>query len=141
MIKPGSLRAALTKALPALASNPDKLTVFLDQGSIVATGTRSPSFEYRYVLNVLLMDFAGDADEVFAALVDWVHQHEPELCTNTDLREHGMTFEIDMLDNATVDVSIKLLLTESVFVSVDEKGRPRMIHVDGSDKNAVPNHG
>jgi P2 phage tail completion protein R (GpR) len=71
MIKPARLRAALVAAIPSLAAEPDKLTVFIDRGSIAATGARSLSFEYRYVCNVLLLDFAGDADEVFIAIVEW----------------------------------------------------------------------
>lgn len=132
MIKPASLRHALAAAILTLKQNPDKLTVFIDQGSIAATGTRSSSFEYRYVLNVLLLDYAGDADDIFIALIDWVRQHQVNLVSNDDERTSGITFEIDMLGNATVDVSIKLQLTESIVVSVDESGVRSVTHVDDS---------
>jgi P2 phage tail completion protein R (GpR) len=132
MIKPASLRAALVAAIPSLATEPDKLSVFIDQGSIAATGTRSPSFEYRYVCQVLLLDFAGDADDLFIAIVEWVRKHQPELMTNPDERGDGITYEIDILDNATTDVSVKLRLCESIVVSTDSDGKRRVAHIDDS---------
>ncbi|GAB5098707.1 phage tail protein [Caballeronia sp. HLA56] len=137
MIKPSSLRAALAAALPTLAENPDKLTVFIDQGSIAATGGNSSSFEYRYTLNVLVLDYAGDADEVFVAVVDWVRTHQRDLVTNWNQRESGITYEIDILGNDAADVSIKLQLTESVVVKV-ENGVRTVIHVDDSQTDEQP---
>ncbi|HWX12869.1 MAG TPA: phage tail protein [Trinickia sp.] len=132
MIKPASVRAALVAAIPSLAAEPDKLTVFIDQGSIAATGTRSLSFEYRYVCHVLVLDFAGEADDVFIALVEWARKHQPDLVTSIDERSNGITYEIDILDNATADVSVKLHLTESVVVSIGADGTRAVTHVDDS---------
>lgn len=132
MIKPASLRAALVAALPELATDADKLTVFIDQGSIAAKGTKSPSFEYRYVCNVILEDFAGEADDVFIAVLEWARKYQPDLVTNWDQRSTGITFEIDILNNETADVSIKLQLTEGVVVRTDENGKRIVTHVDDS---------
>ncbi|RQS60412.1 phage tail protein [Burkholderia sp. Bp8986] len=132
MIKPASLRAALVAAIPELATDSDKLTVFVDNGSIAAKGTKSPSFEYRYVCNVLLLDFAGEADHVFIAVVEWARKYQPDLVTNWDQRSTGITFEIDILNDMTADVSIKLQLTESVVVRVDDDGVRTVTHVDDS---------
>jgi hypothetical protein len=140
MIKPASLRAALAAAIPSLTADPDKLSVFIDQGSIVATGTASLSFEYRYVCNVLMLDFTGDSDDLFIALVEWVRAYQPDLATNLDERSNGITYEIDILDNASADVSIKLQLTESVVVSADADGKRTVTHVDDSlvdDRNTL----
>ncbi|MDR5776516.1 phage tail protein [Caballeronia sp. LZ002] len=137
MIKPGSLRAALAAAIPTLAENPDKLTLFIDQGSIAATGAKSSSFEYRYVLNVLVLDYAGQADDIFIAVIDWVRAHQPDLVTNWDQRESGIAYEIDILGNSTADVSIKLQLTESVVVTV-ENGARTVTHVDDSQSDQQP---
>lgn len=130
MIKPASLRAALVAAIPSLATDPDRLNVFIDQGSIAATGTRTPSFEYRYVVNVLVLDFAGDSDLVMIALVEWARANQPDLVTNADARGNGITFEVDILNNSTVDLSIKMQLSESVVVSTDANGRRTIEHVD-----------
>lgn len=137
MIKPASLRAALVAAIPSLRINPDALTVFIDRGSIAATGSHTLSFEYRYVCNALLLDFAGEADDVFIALVAWVRENQPDLVTNLDERANGITYEIDILSNATVDISIKLALTESVVVSVDTEGKRTVTHVNDAAEEWV----
>jgi hypothetical protein len=67
MIKPASFRDAIVAAVPSLKDNPDKLLVFIDKGQIVATGAPSLSFEYRFTLNVILLDFPGDEDAVMVA--------------------------------------------------------------------------
>ncbi|WP_084687859.1 phage tail protein [Paraburkholderia oxyphila] len=132
MIKPASLRAAIVKAIPALATDPDKLTVMIDAGSIAATGALSLSFEYRYTCNAILLDFAGDADALFIALVEWVRKYQPDLVLNPDERGNGITYEVDILDNATVDVSVKIQLTESVVVKDNADGTRTVKHVDDS---------
>ncbi|MFM0645000.1 phage tail protein [Paraburkholderia bryophila] len=132
MIKTASLRAALVAAIPELAINPERLTIFLDEGHILATGTRTPSFEYRYTAHAIVQDFAGDSDHVFIAIVEWARANQPDLVTNADERERGITFEADILNNETVDLSIRLQLTESIVVSADASGARTIKHVDDS---------
>ncbi|WP_321815685.1 MULTISPECIES: phage tail protein [unclassified Paraburkholderia] len=136
MIKPASLRTAIVAALPDLATNPEKLTVYIDAGSIASTSARTPSFDYSYTLNIHVLDFAGDADLLFIAIVEWVRQFQNDLTSNTDERERGITFEIDILDNALSDVSIKLALTESVIVKQGADGKRNIAHVDDSQMPA-----
>lgn len=66
MNKPQSLRHALNKAVPYVRNNPDKLHLFVDNGSLVATGASSMSWEYRYTLNVVIEDFSGDQNLLMA---------------------------------------------------------------------------
>jgi hypothetical protein len=130
MNKAMSLRRALTAAVPSLAGDPDRLLVFIDTGNIVATGARGASFDYAYTLNVILLDFAGDADIVFAAVLAWARRNEPELLTNDELRRTGIAFEADQLTQTTCDLSIRLKLTESVIVGTDAAGGQTFTHVD-----------
>jgi hypothetical protein len=130
MNKANSLRRALTAAVPSLATDPDKLLVFIDAGNIIATGAQSTSFDYAYTLNVMLLDFAGDADIVFVALLQWVRLNQSDLLTNDELRRVGIAFEADQLTQTTVDLSIKLRLTESVLVVTDDAGAQKITHVD-----------
>jgi hypothetical protein len=132
MIKPASLRAAIVAAIPSLSADPDKLTVFIDTGSIAATGAKSLSFEYRYTCNVMLLDFAGDSDDLFIAIVGWVRQYQNDLVDNPDERANGITYEVDILDNATADVSVKLQLTESVVVKTADDGTRTIKRIDDS---------
>ncbi|EFG7575300.1 TPA: phage tail protein, partial [Escherichia coli] len=54
MLKPDSLRRALTDAVTVLKTNPDMLRIFVDNGSIASTLAASLSFEKRYTLNVIV---------------------------------------------------------------------------------------
>jgi hypothetical protein len=134
MNKPASLRAALVEAIPALGADPDKLVVFIDQGTVAASGTRSLSFEYRYVVNALLLDFAGEADAVMVALIDWARAHQPDLVTGGDDPDSGIRFEVDVLNNATCDLSVKMALTESVVVAVAPDGKHIITHANDTDR-------
>lgn len=115
MIKPDSLRAYLTDALPELQRDPDKLLVFIDRGSLVSTCAPGLSFEYRYTLNLILTDYAGHPDAVMVPLLVWLRAHQPELIANPALREQ-IAFEADVLDHDKVDLDLKLPLTERVGV-------------------------
>ncbi|HEV2641109.1 MAG TPA: phage tail protein [Candidatus Elarobacter sp.] len=130
MNKPNSFRKAITAAVPSLAVDPDKLLVFVDQGNIVGTGAASLSFEYRYKLNVIVTDFAGNADAIFVALMGWIRRNQSDLLTNDDKRRTGISFEVDHLTQDTCDVSIKVDVTESVVVGTNEAGEQTITHVD-----------
>ncbi len=72
MNKPQSLRHALNKAVPYVRNNPDKLHLFVDNGSLVATGASSMSWEYRYTLNAVIEDFSGDQNLLMAPVLLWL---------------------------------------------------------------------
>lgn len=115
MLKPDSLRAFLTNALPELARNPDQLLIFIDRGSLVATGVPGLSFEYQYTLNLILLDLAVHPDVVMVPLLAWVSQHQSELLHNPT-RRGEIAFEADIQANDRIDLDIKLPLTERVGV-------------------------
>lgn len=129
MLKPASLRAALAAAIPDLARDPDRLLVFIDAGSIQSTLAGGLSWEYAYTLNVILTDYAGTPDAVILPLLQWVRVNQSELLDNVDERPHGITFEADILDAGSVDMSIKLKLTERVAVTVSGE-RIDLTHCD-----------
>ncbi|MDZ5457006.1 phage tail protein [Azohydromonas lata] len=117
MEKLRSLRDALTAAVPEIARDPSKLTVFAKAGTSVATGAGERiSWEYRYTATLLLLDFAGNADHVIAAVHAWVRVYQVELLDNLDLRARGIQFEAELLNTAAVDLQITLQLTEGVRV-------------------------
>nr|WP_241866890.1 phage tail protein [Escherichia coli] len=117
--KPQSLRRALNKAVPYVRNNPDKLHLFVDNGSLVATGTSSMSWEYRYTLNVVIEDFSGDQNLLMAPVLLWLRDNQPDAINNPTLREKLFTFEVDILRNDVCDISLNLQLTERVLVSTD----------------------
>lgn len=115
MIKPDSLRAALTLAMPELHRSPERLLVFIDEGSIAASFAPGFSFEWRYTLNLIFTDFAGDPDAVIVPLLLWLRINQSELLANPD-RFGEIKFEADVLANDKLDLSIKIPLTERVGV-------------------------
>jgi P2 phage tail completion protein R (GpR) len=57
--------------------------------------------------------------------------------TNVDERSNGITYEIDILNNKTADMSIKLELTENVAVSVGANGKRTVRHMDDATEEWV----
>lgn len=55
-------------------------------------------------------------------LLAWIRQYQPELMMNSDKRENAMRFEVEIQNNETCDIEIKLPLTERVKVWKDEQG-------------------
>lgn len=106
MNKPQSLRHALNKAVPYVRNNPDKLHLFVDNGSLVATGASSMSWEYRYTLNVVIEDFSGDQNLLMAPVLLWLRDNQPDAINNPALREKLFTFEVDILRNDVCDISL-----------------------------------
>ena len=129
MLKPNSLRDALTKASAYLKQNPECLHVFVDRGAIVSTLAPSLSFEYRYTLNLVITDYGQELDLLMVAVLHWLRQHQPDMMANPNQREDGFTFEIDFLDRTVRDISIELKLTEQVIVR-EENGALNVTHLD-----------
>lgn len=119
MNKPQSLRRALNKSVQYVSDNPDKLHLFIDNGSVVATGAPSLSWEYRYTLNVVIVDFSGDQNLLMAPVLAWLLENQPDAIHNPELREKLFSFEVDILRNDICDISMELQLTERVLVSSD----------------------
>lgn len=117
MLKPASLRAALTAAVPHLQKNPQALHVFIEAGSLRSTMAGGLSCEYSYTLTATLTDYADHADKVFIPIIAWLRWQQPEMLLNPDLMRDGFTFEVDFLDHAKADIQIKLKLTERVKVT------------------------
>jgi len=130
MNKPTSLRAALVAAPPPLAADPDKLLVFIDAGSLHASYAPGLSYEYAYTLNLVITDYAGDPDAVMVPLLMWVRVNQAELMDNADQRQSGISFEADILDHDSCDLSIKLALTERVIVKDTGGGVLSITHAD-----------
>lgn len=130
MKKPGTLRAAIAAAVPDLNTDPDKFLVFVDQGSVAAANTQAVNFEYRYTLNVMLLDFAGDPDIVFFSLLTWARANQPSLLENRKQLDNGIQFEVDLINHESCDVSIKLPLTEQVIVAHQADGTVTMTYPD-----------
>ena len=116
MNKPESLRKALSDGIEYLGKNPDKLHIFVDEGAVVSSLAPTISFEYQYTLNLVITDFSADQNLLNAVILYWLRRNQPDIMANPDSRDKGFTFEVDILNNTTCDISINLKLTERVIV-------------------------
>lgn len=117
MRKPHSLRAHLTAASPELQRDPDKLAIYVREGRLVAAGAATLSFEYRYTLTAVLLDYAGQADAIMVPLLAWLRAHQVEILENPALRDKSVRFEVEYLNKETVDIQIEIDLSEAVTVA------------------------
>lgn len=128
MNKPDSLRNHLLASVPELRNDPDRLLVFIDNGTVRSTAAVGLSFEYAYTLNVMLTDFAGHPDALMIQLLAWLMVNQHELLANLEKGKEAIKFEADILDNSKVDLSIELSLTERVIVKKLDDGTLQVSH-------------
>lgn len=114
MRKHQSFRAALVDVFPNLATDADKLAVFVEKGRIAARHGPELGFEYRYRLITILTDFAGDTNAVMLATLLWIRQHQPELLLNHTTGAEAITFDAVILDDKTVDLEIAFDVSEGL---------------------------
>ena len=138
MYKPDSLRAHIAASVPDLKSNPDKISIFIDEGGLQATSSGSYSFAYDYTLNMIITDYAGKADAIMVPLLAWIRIHQIDLLDNPERRKTGIKFEVDINNNDSVDIDIKLSLTERVIVKEDENNVLQITHV--AEPQMMPNY-
>ncbi|NII74821.1 hypothetical protein FHW84_003417 [Dyella sp. SG562] len=115
MNKPGRLREALIRGLPDLALDPQKLLIFAERGSVVATGEPGESWEYAYQLTVIVQDFAGDMDALTATVLRWLAAEQPDLLLSAESRRNGVRFEAELMTTELADVQFQLDITEPVM--------------------------
>ena len=89
-------------------------------GSFAATS--APRALLAQELPGIVADFAQNVNTVMVPLLAWIRQYQPELMMNSDKRENAMRFEVEIQNNETCDIEIKLPLTERVKVWKDEQG-------------------
>ena len=115
MNKPGRFRTALLAALPELAGDPQRLSIFVEKGKLVANGTDGVGWQYSYQLTAIVQDFAGDMDALAKAVIAWVAVEQPDMLKNPAQAERGIRFECELMTSELADVSIEIDLTEAVY--------------------------
>lgn len=129
MNKPNQVRELLENAVPHLKRNPDSLHIFVEAGSVCATGAGlNLSFEYQFNLVIVATDYPEHADRIIVPLLAWCRDNQPELLMNPDRRD-GFRFRAEQLNNKTVDVELTLALTERVKVYPDHNGVVQVEHL------------
>lgn len=116
MQKATDLRAHLTRWVPDLESNPDKLHVFIEKGSVATKLVTGLGFQYAYTLQLVITDFAESPDAIIVPLLAWLQTNQPDLLQDPVRRDKAIAFEAEIIDNTSVDIQFTLELTEGVLV-------------------------
>lgn len=111
MKKPDSLRKALEAIDPELQRDPQNLIMWIDQGNVASPMTPNFSFAYGYQLNLLFLGYARPQAPLMIAILYWLRVQQPDLLQPG---KDAIAFEADFLDNNSVDLELKLQLTEQV---------------------------
>lgn len=118
------LRAHLIDAVPALANDPDRLLTFVEEGSIEFRRGPNLTHEYQFTAQLVLTDFAADLDTIIVPLLQWLAEYQPDADPN-----EAVSFEAEILSNQSVDVALRVKLTERVLAKVDcTTGRIQVDH-------------
>ena len=78
MRKTDSLRAAITAAIPEIATEPSRLIMWIDQGGAKGTLTDDESFEMKYRLNITLLDMTTDIALLMLTVQHWCRVNQPQ---------------------------------------------------------------
>lgn len=130
MLKPDSLRAWLTDAIPEIKAEPSRLQIHIERGSVRSLGApiNGLAWEYRYALSAIALDLTTHPDAVFAALIGWVSIYQTELLQSFDKNRQGIAFDVEVLDAKKIDLDIRLELTEVVRAIPRPGGGHTIIH-------------
>lgn len=129
MKKAEALRAHLIRHVPHLRKEPQNLLVFIEKGSIGCRLGGGLSYDYRYEINLAVLDFSAHADTLMVPLIAWIAVNEPSLMQAPSTLEQVVRFEAEILDHDRADLSLIIPVTERVVVAPDGDGYTAT-HVD-----------
>lgn len=119
MKKSDDLRAAVAAALPEFRNEPDRLRIWIENGTAQCRQTASLSFGFAYRLNLLFVEASSDIALVALPIFRWLRVNQPDLLAPGAA---GFSFDVDVLDNATCDILVQLDLAENVAVASTPDG-------------------
>lgn len=127
MEKPALLRAEIEKHLPEIKNNPEKLTLFVQNGR-VSGNKHTLGHEVRYTLALMIDGYTGDTGILNAVILNWARRHQPDLLAPGRVPDNAYRFEADILDNRSCDLLIELALSERITVTADNNGQVTVRH-------------
>jgi len=130
MQKAQSLRAAIVAAVPEFRTNPDRLTIWVENGVGESRMTKTLAFGFTYRLNVLLVECTTDIALIALAVFQWLRVNQPALMVPG---AKGFGFEADILDNSSADIQLQLDLTEQITVQPVDGGGYDLAYLEEPD--------
>lgn len=117
MKKLADLRTHILANVPCLKTNPDKLLTFIEDGNIEFWQGTNLSHMYTLPIRLIITDFTGNVDDIILPILSWLKIREPGFDpANT------ISFEAELLNNNSYDISITVNITERVIVTSTEEG-------------------
>lgn len=112
-----SLRDHLLSIQDEIRLEPEDLLTFGDKGKLTsdAYGTNQ-HFELSYQANIIIKNFSGNSLQLLFWILSWFHQKQP------DHKPDDAAFDVDLLNDKSVDISFVLPLTETIKVEDTEAG-------------------
>jgi len=114
-----SLRKHLLASVPEIRNSPELMEIFVDRGD-VAVRAGSLSFEYSYTASVWVQDYTGKVDNLLVPILAWIATNQPDLFEKGQRKP--FTFESELLNAETCDITISIDLTELVRVEQQPTG-------------------
>lgn len=108
------LRAHLLHAVPALANDPERLLTFVEEGSIEFRRGPNLTHEYQFTAQLVLTDFSANLDTIIVPLLQWLAEYQPDADPFDAIR-----FEAEILSHQSVDVALRVKLSERVLAKVE----------------------
>ena len=127
MEKPALLRAEIEKHLPEIKNNPEKLTLFVQNGRVFGN-KHTLGHEVRYTLALMIDGYTGDTGILNAVILNWARRHQPDLLAPGHVPDNAYRLEADILDNQSCDLLIELALSERITVTADNNGQVTVRH-------------
>ena len=122
MKKPLTLRRHLEAGIPQLKRHPDKLHLWIDEGVVCSKLGASLSFEWRYNVTLLFLDFADSPDTIIVPLLTWIERNQYDLFADPEKRARAIAFKSEVIDHEKIDIQFTLPLTERVIVTTTPTG-------------------
>lgn len=111
MIKLAALRAAILAA--PIGVTDDKLLAFAKRGKVEShrggVGDHQ-AFALHYTAHLMVIGYERSPADLFFAAAQWLHRDNPAAAAD------ALSFEVDVIDGGTVDVTLSLDLSEIVAV-------------------------
>lgn len=114
MKKLQDLREYLLTRIPQLATNPDQLLTFVEDGKIhFYPGDWYGNYTHEYLMPIQLVitDWRHPVDDIMLPVLEWLSVREPGFDPKSTI-----SFDAEIIDKETTDLSIKLNVTERVIV-------------------------
>lgn len=125
MKKLNHLREYLINAIPALKRSPERLLVFVENGSISYHDGGNLSHQYSFPARLVITDWHEDVDKFMLPVLEWLTQFEPGFNPVDVIR-----FDAEILNHEKVDLALTINLTEKVIVKKSCDGtRVEITHV------------